>query len=311
MGKCDFCKVETELLFKCSLCGALFCKDHRLPKNHFCLKEKIPSNHIKDNIELPIILKSEEKTHKKQDQGINILLRIPHTIPILFLIILSVSTLYTIYLAAYNGGYNIAYNAKYNEGEQVGYQTGYNQGFEEAFVIGYNTGYESGVLSGIENGETTGYQQGYIDGEEIGENMGFIEGNHTAFLEYYQYGLDDIKNRGYNVSYPSYPLVSSFIKKDETDKELYISGIFDDHDFAQMVKDNAFKSGIHCYYVELQFAEPPGHAIVAFKTTDRGIVFYEPQTDESVDVGIGIRYWRDRGLNTKQDDTITGIEFVW
>ena len=40
-------------------------------------------------------------------------------------------------------------------------------------------------------------------------------------------------------------------------------------------------------------------------------MFYEPQTDESVNVEIGIRYWRDRGLNTYLDDTITGIEFVW
>ena len=36
-----------------------------------------------------------------------------------------------------------------------------------------------------------------------------------------------------------------------------------------------------------------------------------PQTDEDVIVEIGMRYWRDRGLNTNRDDTIIGIEFVW
>lgn len=310
MGVCDLCKVETELLFKCIHCGAFLCNKHRLPENHLCVIEKNPPNHIKNNNEIPIIFQNEEKTHKKQDKQRTIPSRISHTVPIL-LLILSVSTLYSVYVMAYNVGYNNAYNAKNDEGEQVGYQTGYNQGFEDAFLIGNHTGYKSGFFSGTVNGEATGYQQRYSEGENIGENMGFIEGNHTAFLEYYQYGLDDIENRRYNISYPSYPRVSSFIKNDETDREWYISGIFDDHDFAQKVKDNAFKHGIHCYYVELQFAEPPGHAIVAFNTMDRGLVFYEPQTDECVIVEIGIRYWRDRGLNTNRDDSIIGIEFVW
>jgi len=46
-----------------------------------------------------------------------------------------------------------------------------------------------------------------------------------------------------------------------------------------------------------------GHAIVAFDTTDRGLIFVEPQTDKiHEDLDAGDSYW---------DETIEEIDIYW
>jgi len=101
------------------------------------------------------------------------------------------------------------------------------------------------------------------------------------------------------------------MQRDRTNKEEYTYH-FDCSDYSKEIISNAFDLGIRGYYVRIEWSEPPGHAIVAFNTTDRGLVFFESQTDKEMDVAIGIRYWRDNVRRSRPgyDDTIIQYELV-
>jgi hypothetical protein len=145
-----------------------------------------------------------------------------------------------------------------------------------------------------------------------GYDTGYTEGNSTGFTAGYQAGVEGLKDRVYTLRDPTYSEALRFLRRDATDRIDYHLGSFVCHDYSTTVKVNAFKEGIHCYYVSLEFPEPPGHAIVAFNTTDRGLVFFEPQEDKEMDVDLGIRYFRDNGnYVVDYDDTIVGFDLVW
>ena len=91
---------------------------------------------------------------------------------------------------------------------------------------------------------------------------------------------------------PTYSEVINFISRDRTDTNRYIEGEYVCSHFARDLNNHAEKQGIRCAYVEIDLKEG-GHACVAFNTTDRGLVFFEPQTDERVKLQIGKQYWAD------------------
>ena len=103
---------------------------------------------------------------------------------------------------------------------------------------------------------------------------------------------------------------SNYIASDQTDKNEY-SENYTCWNFAADVKNNAFKAGYRCGLVYIEF--PDGaHTIVCFNTTDRGIIFIEPQYDATVTVEIGIHYWADNGYGIPDyDDTIIYYAIVW
>ena len=81
--------------------------------------------------------------------------------------------------------------------------------------------------------------------------------------------------------------------------------------------NNAEADGIRCAYVRLGFPAL-GHAIVAFQTTDRGLVFVEPQSDEIANPVVGRRWYQcvvpEPGyfyLPPSYDDTIEEIQVIW
>ncbi len=80
-------------------------------------------------------------------------------------------------------------------------------------------------------------------------------------------------------SNPSYNDIKEFVERDQTDKHEYIPGIYVCHNFAVDVIKNADKENIHAGYVTLYYNSTPIHAIVAFKTSDKGLIFLEPQCD--------------------------------
>ncbi len=73
---------------------------------------------------------------------------------------------------------------------------------------------------------------------------------------------------------PTWNQVVDFLKSDLTDEMDYIEGDFMCGSFAQEVHNNAEKAGIRAAWVGVDLAgEPVGHAVNAFNTTDRGLVF--------------------------------------
>lgn|GEM_PF-602776 len=111
---------------------------------------------------------------------------------------------------------------------------------------------------------------------------------------------------------PTYRELMKFLKEDTTDEKEYIEGKYTCEHFAADLNNNAERRGIRCAFVILHFKSGHAHVIVAFKTIDKGIVYVEPQTDDLVKVGIGVRYFRDNGFEYPGfDDTIVEIVVVW
>ena len=104
----------------------------------------------------------------------------------------------------------------------------------------------------------------------------------------------------------SYAEVVQFLKDDKTNLMQYNSKTFDCKDFASTLKENANQKGILCAsaaldYVNYDSSSPAvGHTINAFDTSDRNIIFVEPQRDVIVD-GVSLNADYDYLLSYSQD----------
>jgi len=83
-----------------------------------------------------------------------------------------------------------------------------------------------------------------------------------------------------NAVNPSYEELLIFIQEDTTDAKRYIDatyfGGYDCKDYAEDVHNNAEGAGIRAAWVGIDFrGEEIGHAINAFETTDRGLVYID------------------------------------
>lgn len=113
------------------------------------------------------------------------------------------------------------------------------------------------------------YAKGHADGKEEG----------LKALEQYDLLLKK----------PTYNEVMAFIKEDGTDQLMVANCLTR----AERLNDEAINHGIWCYVVLFNYftGEHYGfHAIVAFDTKDKGLVYIEPQTDDVVKCDIGVEY---------------------
>jgi hypothetical protein len=94
--------------------------------------------------------------------------------------------------------------------------------------------------------------------------------------------------RYYNVRDPTYQEALQFIGSDQTDKNQYNQS-YTCINFANDLVNNALNQGYRCGFVIIDFPESC-HAIVCFNTSDRGLIFVEPQTDELVTLSTGQPY---------------------
>jgi hypothetical protein len=88
-----------------------------------------------------------------------------------------------------------------------------------------------------------------------------------------------------------------FLKVDKTDEHVYSESSFVCADFAEMLHNNAEKAGWRAAYVSIALGSSPdypsgsGHALNAFDTTDRGLVFVDcVNGDKTVNLIIGQDY---------------------
>jgi hypothetical protein len=108
-----------------------------------------------------------------------------------------------------------------------------------------------------------------------------------------------------NSTDPSWEQLKNFLLKDETDRQRYDYNTFVCADFAEMLHNNAEKSGFRTAYVCVQlgpcafYSNGGGHALNAFQTTDRGLVSidctnsiqaYGINADKVVDVKVDMDY---------------------
>jgi hypothetical protein len=116
---------------------------------------------------------------------------------------------------------------------------------------------------------------------------------------------------------PTYEEALDFLERDRTDANEYIEGEYVCSHFAADINNNAEKQGIRCALVDVRFPDS-GHAIIAFETTDEGLVYFEPLTDDRVRPVIGKRYYRciepEPGYIYSKpsfNDTIEDIVVIW
>jgi hypothetical protein len=211
-------------------------------------------------------------------------------------------------IAGYKSGYPVGYTSGYSNGTKDGYNTGYTAGDS----VGYGRGYNVGDLAGYNTGNTAGIATGYTNGYKVGNTTGYGLGEKTGYTVGYQKGW---KATGFNIKDPTYQQMLTFIQNDKTDEKEYVEGSYVCHDFTSDVKRNAFNAGYRCFFVSIEMGDfmptSVGHALVAFNTTDRGIVYIEPQTDIIMHVKVGQPYW-DRTIYEapSYDDTVTKIELI-
>lgn len=123
---------------------------------------------------------------------------------------------------------------------------------------------------------------------------------------------------GYVLRDPSYQEMEDFLKQDETSEREYLENEYICVDFAADVKANAAEEGIRCAYVVIEYLGLTGHAIVAFDTTDEGLVYIEPQFDWEVEPEIGQRYYQcvvpppgHSMVEPDYDDTMARVIVIW
>ena len=144
--------------------------------------------------------------------------------------------------------------------------------------------------------------------ESLGATLSNLQVNYDRLTTGYGYVLRD----------PSYQEMEDFLALDKTSEQEYVESEYICVDFTAAVKENAAKEGIRCAYVAIEYRGGSGHAIAAFDTTDRGLVFIEPQFNWEVEPEIGKRYYQcvrpppgHYMAKPGYDDTITRIIVIW
>ena len=89
---------------------------------------------------------------------------------------------------------------------------------------------------------------------------------------------------------PSYSEAQKFVASDKTDSHPYIEGSYTCVNFATDFRNNALRAGYECGYVFVYFPVNQSHVLNCFNTTDRGLVFVEPQWDKFVNITVGKPY---------------------
>jgi len=217
------------------------------------------------------------------------------------------------------GGY-IVYNVAYAIGEITGYDRGYSVGEGVGYNSGKQAGYDIGKTDGYTLGEQEGYDEGYSLGETDGYDEGYGLGRTAGYDEGYEVGVEASLGHGYTLRDPTYKEVITFLRQDKTDKNEYVEdtyGVYVCSHFARDVGNNAEEAGLRCAFIELRYSEG-GHAIIAFDTTDRGLTYFDPITDERVEPVVDKRYYQciipKAGYYYEEpshDDTIMDILVIW
>ncbi len=222
------------------------------------------------------------------------------------------------------GGFGL-YNAAYSKGETTGYDKGYPVGHETGYSSGKEAGYETGYVSGKQDGydegyisgEQDGYSEGHSEGYESGETDGYSSGRQIGYEVGYDEGIEAGLGHDYTIKDPTYQEAITFLNQDKTDRNRYNEDIYVCSHFARDVCNNAEDEGIRCAFVELRYPEM-GHTIIAFNTIDKGLIYFEPQTDEGAKPEVGKRYYQCveprpgyRYVRPSYDDTIQDILVIW
>ncbi len=111
---------------------------------------------------------------------------------------------------------------------------------------------------------------------------------------------------------PTFAEAVQFLKEDHTDLMKYDLDSYNCRDFSADVLRNADAQGLRAAFISIRLNQG-SHAAIGFETVDRGLVYFEPQTDKEVVLPLGESYLKANGYKPPQgrDDTITRITVIW
>jgi len=135
-------------------------------------------------------------------------------------------------------------------------------------------------VTSLENEVIQSFNLGYAEGESEGYQLGYDKG--------YVQGVEDLTESCWYIRDPTYDEAIAFTNSDKTDENEYTPN-YVCYDFTADFNTNAFQMGYRCGFVYIEFFDS-AHAIVCFNTTDRGLIYIEPQSDEIVTLAIGQLY---------------------
>jgi len=133
-----------------------------------------------------------------------------------------------------------------------------------------------------------------------------------------QANLNSLTNGyGYVLKDPTYAEAKAFLASDTTDAKPYVDDTYVCEDFAYDVVNHALQQKLRCAFVSIRYPVT-AHAIIAFNTTDKGLVFFEPQSDEEVHLQIGQHFWQSIIVKPgyyynapNYDDTVERFNVIW
>ena len=142
--------------------------------------------------------------------------------------------------------------------------------------------------------------------------IGFTRGDSSGYDAGYNNGVIAGIGTGYDLRDPTYSEMKQFLRTDATDKNEYVEGTYTCTDYAADLNNNAMQAGYNTAYAYIEYPDGTGHAIDAFQTVDKGLIFIEPQYDEEVQVVIGSSYSEQNGYQASDhDDTVVRYLLIW
>ncbi|MDD4972650.1 MAG: hypothetical protein PHT07_24735 [Paludibacter sp.] len=122
---------------------------------------------------------------------------------------------------------------------------------------------------------------------------------------------------GYVYNDPTYIQMMRFLNDDQIDKRTYDENYYNCYNFATDTANNAKRQNIRCGVVYIIYRSG-AHAIIAFDTLDKGLLFFEPQSDEEVKLSIGEHYYQSIVPDPDHyydppayDDTVLSFTISW
>jgi hypothetical protein len=120
----------------------------------------------------------------------------------------------------------------------------------------------------------------------VDHNLGYVT-THIAAAN----GDSIILHNNKSAVNPTFEQVQRFVEEDTTDKHVYSLDSYVCADYARDFHENAEKAGLSCRFIEINFeGRQTGHAIDCFYTTDQGVIYVEPETDEIINIKTGEWY---------------------
>jgi hypothetical protein len=114
-----------------------------------------------------------------------------------------------------------------------------------------------------------------------------------------------------NLRNPTYLETQQFITLDKTESHKYIEESYTCINFATDFRNNALRAGYECDYVFVYFPDSRSHVLNCFNTTDKGLVFVEPQLDCFVNLTVGRSYLNASIISLSYNDTVLGYYIDW